>query len=108
MQYFEQTLALLGFGNSASTAFDNQACNHSSLSKQDGCYGNDLPTIPLPHVGLAKLHDTVGWQAAFADIPVTQCAPVVHRRAENYVRRSDSRRFFAFQNTKCHFGTLRT
>src|SRR5690242_14958071 len=107
MKYFEQTLTQLSFSNLATTAFHDQPCNHSRLSKQDAAKGNDLPAISLPYVGFTELHDAAGWQAAFADIPVTQFPPIVYWRAENHVGRFSSRRIFAFQNAKRHVGTLR-
>src|SRR6185436_20803646 len=106
MKDFEQALTQLSFSNLTSTAFHDQPCNHSCLSKQDTAEGNDLPAISLPYVGFTELHDAAGWQVAFADIPVTQFPPIVYRRAENHVGRFNSRRIFPFENAKRHFGTL--
>src|SRR6478752_8788867 len=96
MKDFEQALTQLSFSNLTATAFDDQPRNHTRLSKQDAAKDNHLPAISLPYVGFTELHDTARWQAAFADIPVTQFSPIVYRRAENHVGHFNSRRTFAF------------
>ena len=92
-------------GRPPTTALYNQAGNHFTWASRIAA----MPTICQRYRSqtLGSRNCTMlRRQPAFADVPVTQFPPVVHGRAKNNVDYFDSRRFFAFQNTKCHFGTL--
>src|SRR5262245_45252381 len=99
MRELRHALPRLHFSEYAPPAFEEQAGNQQGLQHDGRGGGRDLPVIALPHAGLAEQDFASIRQAALADAPTPQLAPVKFWRWIAFGLHLDIFRPFAAENS---------